>query len=176
VWTALTNATATGNNIEHNGGGYFAKGQSVQTISGPGYFEWRFDGEYSIVGLGNNNDEGLATGYSDLDFAFSFGSPTTYSIREQGNYKSDGSAVAGDVFRIEIASNGDVIYKKNGQTVYTTSNPNKGYPYYLVFKTQEAAGNGISAAVVQTGTPSSPLTALFEWVDLLMLVWATSFC
>jgi hypothetical protein len=80
------------------------------------------------------------------------------------------------VCRIEIASNGDVIYKKNGQIVYTTSNPNKGYPYYLVFKTQETAGNGISAAVVQTGTPSSPLTALFEWVDLLMLVWATSFC
>src|SRR5256885_13650497 len=28
VWTAFTNATATGNNIEDNGGGYFAKGQS----------------------------------------------------------------------------------------------------------------------------------------------------
>ncbi|HKN83320.1 MAG TPA: phospholipase D-like domain-containing protein, partial [Pyrinomonadaceae bacterium] len=48
VWTALTNATATGNNIEDNGGGYFAKAQSVQTLSGPGYFEWRFDGEYCI--------------------------------------------------------------------------------------------------------------------------------
>ncbi|MFN2405794.1 MAG: phospholipase D-like domain-containing protein, partial [Pyrinomonadaceae bacterium] len=55
VWTSLTNATATGNNIAHSGGGYFAKGQSQQTLSGPGYFEWRFDGEYSIVGLGNNN-------------------------------------------------------------------------------------------------------------------------
>jgi len=175
VWTALTNTTATGNNIEHNGGGYFAKGQSQQTLSGPGYFEWRYDGEYCVVGLGNNNDESPSTGSSDLDFAF-IGDATSYAVREQGVYKSDGSAVAGDVFRIEIASNGDIIYKKNGQTVYTTSNPNKGYPYYLVFKTQEAAGNGISAAVVQTGTPSSPLTALFEWVDLLMLVWATSFC
>src|SRR5262249_42703109 len=45
-------------------------------------------------------------------------------------------------------------YKKNGQTVYTTSNPSKGYPYYLVFKTQETAGNGISAAKVQIGTPT----------------------
>jgi hypothetical protein len=171
----LTNATATGNNIQHNGGGYFAKGQSQQTLSGPGYFEWRFDGEYCAVGLGNNNDESLSTGYSDLDFAFNFGSATSYSIREQGVYRSDGSAVSGDVFRIEIGSNGDVIYKKNGQTLYTTSNPNKVYPYYLVFKTQETAGNGISAAVVQTGTSSSPLTALFEWGDLLTLVRLSSF-
>jgi hypothetical protein len=171
----LTNATAIGNNIQHNGGGYFAKGQSVQTLSGPGYFEWRFDGEYCIVGLGNNNDEGLSTGYSDLDFAFNFGSATSYSVRELGVYQSDGPAVAGDVFRIEIASNGDVVYKKNGQTVYTTSNPSKSYPYYLVFKTQETAGNGISAAVVQTSAPSSPLAALFQGVDLLRLVWVSSF-
>src|SRR5262249_5140303 len=88
-----------------------------------------------------------------LDFAFSFGSAMTYSIRELGNYKSDGSLVAGNVCRIEIASNGDILYKKNGQTVYTTSNPSKGYPYYLVFKTQETAGNGISAAKAQIGTP-----------------------
>jgi hypothetical protein len=166
----LTNATATGNNIQHNGGGYFAKGQSVQTLSGPGYFEWRFDGEYCVVGFGNNNDEALSTGYSDLDFAFNFGNATSYSIREQGIYRSDGSAVAGDIFRIEIASNGDILYKKNGQTVFTTSNPAKGYPYYLVFKTQETAGNGISAAVVQIGTPSAKLTPLFEWVDVLTLV------
>ena len=166
----MTNATATGNNIEYNGGGYFAKGQSQQTLSGPGYFEWRFDGEYCLVGLGNNNDEGLTTNYLDLDFAFSFGNATSYSIREQGNYKSDGSAVAGDVFRIEIASNGDVLYKKNGQTIYTTSNPSKGYPYYLVFKTQEAAGNGISAAKVQTGTSSSALAPLFDLVDLTLVL------
>ena len=174
MWTALTNATATSNNIAHNGGGYYAKGQSQQTLLGAGYFEWRFDGEYAIVGLGNNNDEGLSTGYSDLDFAFNFGSATTYSIREQGNYKSDGSIVAGDVCRIEIASNGDVVYKKNGQTVFTSSNPVKAFPYYLVFKTQETAGNGISAAKVQIGAPSAALTPLFEWVDVLMLAWVNA--
>ncbi|HKN82963.1 MAG TPA: hypothetical protein VJW17_05995, partial [Pyrinomonadaceae bacterium] len=78
------------------------------------------------------------------------------------------------VFRIEIASNGDILYKKNGQTVYTTSNPAKGYPYYLVFKTQETAGNGISLAKVQIGTQSATLTPLFEWVDLLRSVWLGS--
>jgi hypothetical protein len=169
VWTSLTNATATGNNIAHNGGGYYAKGQSQQTLSGPGYFEWRFDGEYCVVGLGNNNDEGLSTYYLDLDFAFSFGSATSYSIREQGNYRSDGSVVAGDVCRIEIASNGDILYKKNGQIVHTTSNPGKAFPYYLVFKTQETAGFGISAAKVQIGTPSSTLTPP-ELLDVLLIL------
>ena len=170
----MTNATATGNNIAHNGGGYFAKGQSQQTLSGPGYFEWRYDGEYCVVGLGNNNDEGLTTDYFDLDFAFSYGSATTFSIREQGVYKSEGTVVAGDICRIEIASNGDILYKKNGQTVYTTSNPAKGYPYYLVFKTQQTAGNSISAAKVQIGTPSSAVTPLSEWVDGLILVWVNA--
>src|ERR1051325_10160418 len=70
VWTKLTNATATGNNIQHNGGGYFAQGQSQQTISGPGYFEWTFDGDFCSVGYGNNNDETASAGYFDLDFAF----------------------------------------------------------------------------------------------------------
>src|SRR5215208_2805864 len=69
VWTNLTNATATGNNIQHNGSGYFAKGQSQQTISGAGYFEWTFDGDYCSVGYGNNNDEAAWTSYFDLDFA-----------------------------------------------------------------------------------------------------------
>jgi len=83
--------------------------------------------------------------------------------------------VAGDVLRIEIASNGDILYKKNGQTVYTTSNPAKGYPYYLVFKTQETAGNGISAAKVQIGTQTAALTPLSEWIDLFMFVAVNSF-
>ena len=73
-----------------------------------------------------------------------------------------------------IANNGDILYKRNGQTIYTTSNPAKGYPYYLVFKTQETAGNGINAATVQIGTQSATLTPLFEWVDLLRSVWLGS--
>ena len=148
VWTNLTNATATGNNIQHNGSGYFAKGQSQQTISGAGYFEWTFDGDFCSVGYGNNNDEAASASYFDLDFAFEL-HPQVYGIRERGAYRAEGPAVAGDVFRIEIAGNGDVLYKKNGAIVFTTINPTKIFPYYLVFKTQEVAGFSISAAKLQ---------------------------
>src|SRR5215216_5870943 len=154
VWTNLTNATATGNNIQHNGSGYFAKGQSQQTISGAGYFEWSFDGDDCSVGFGNNNDEAASTSYFDLDFAFELHSQS-YGIRERGVYRSEGVVAAGDVLRIEIAGNGDVLYKKNGATVFTTPNPAKAFPYYLVFKTQEVAGFSISAAKVQAGASAT---------------------
>jgi len=45
----------------------------------------------------------------------------------------------------------------------------------LVFKTQETAGNGISAAKVQIGSQSSSLTPLREWIDLLVLVAVSAF-
>ena len=153
VWTNLTNATATGNNIQHSGTGYYAKGRSQQTISGAGYFECTFDGDYCSVGFGNNNDEVASAGYFDLEFAFDL-HPQGYGIRERGVFRGDGQVVVGDVLRIEIASNGNVLYKKNGATVHTTINPAKAFPYYLVFKTQEVAGRSISAAKVLTG--SSP--------------------
>ena len=155
VWTNLTNATATGNNIQHSGSGYFAKGQSQQTISGAGYFEWTFDGDYCSVGYGNNNDEAASASYFDLDFAFEL-HPQGYGIRERGVYRGEGRAAAGDVLRIEIAGNGDVLYKKNGAIVFTTINPTKVFPYYLVFKTQEVAGFSISAAKVQAGAAPPP--------------------
>src|SRR5687767_3357815 len=155
VWTNLTNATATGNNIQHNGSGYFAKGQSQQTISGAGYFEWTFDGDFCSVGYGNNNDESVSTSYFDLDFAFEL-NPQGYGVRERGAYRAEGPLTVGDVLRIEIASNGDVLYKKNGAIVHTTINPTKLFAYYVVFKTQETPGNSISAAKVQSGAASSP--------------------
>src|SRR5215216_5878817 len=154
VWTNLIAATATGSSIQHNGSGYYAKGQSQQTISGAGYFEWTFDGDFCSVGYGNNNDEAASTSYFDLDFAFELRSQS-YGIRERGVYRSEGSATAGDVFRIEVAGNGDVLYKKNGAIVFTTINPTKVFPYYLVFKTQEVAGFSISAAKVQAGSSAT---------------------
>src|SRR5687768_12758553 len=155
VWTNLTNATATGNNIQHSGAGYFAKGQSQQTISGAGYFEWTFDGDSCSVGYGNNNDEAASAGYFDLEFAFEL-HPQSYGIRERGVYRAEGPVAVGDVLRIEIAGNGNVLYKKNGAIVHTTINPTKVFPYYLVFKTSEVAGLSISAARVQSGAAPTP--------------------
>ncbi len=54
-------------------------------------------------------------------------------------YKGEGTAQTGDVFRVEITSTGNVIYKKNGDliSISRTSNPTLSYPYFLVFKAQD---------------------------------------
>jgi hypothetical protein len=152
IWTGLTNVAASGGSVMHNGGGYFAMARSQQTLSGPGYFEWTFDGEGCVAGLGNSGDEAASANYFDLDFAFQL-YPQGYGIRELGAYRGEGPVAVGDIFRVEIAANGDVLYKRNGQTVHVTSNPIKVFPYYLVFKTQEVAGNSISGALAGSSNP-----------------------
>jgi hypothetical protein len=153
AWTNLVNATANGNNIQHSGSnsGYFAKGQTTQTISGVGFFEFTFQGEICVVGLGNNNDENNDGSFNDLDFAFNFGSTNSFSIRKNGNYLGEGSAVNGDIFRIEVSSNGNAVFSKNGNPICSGStcsfsNP-QNYPYYLVFKAYEYTGRISNAAV-----------------------------
>ncbi|HZH91648.1 MAG TPA: hypothetical protein VEX70_13665, partial [Pyrinomonadaceae bacterium] len=154
IWTSLLNANAAGGgSISHNGAGYFAKGQSQQTLSGAGYFEWRHNGVYCTVGFGNNNDESPSANHTDLEFTL-HSDATSYSVREFGTYRSHGPLAAGDVLRIEVSATGDILYKKNGTTVHSTSNPAKAYPYYLVFKTQETVGNGITSAKVVSLTPA----------------------
>lgn len=146
VWPQAesVNVTATGSSVAHNGGGYFAQARSQNEItSGAGYFEWVSNAVYCQVGLGSGRDEVPSS--SDIEFAFHH-DPTSYEVRELGVYKTNGPAAAGDVFRIEIAANGDVLYKKNGAVVYTHTNPPKTYGYYLVFKTSGTAGYGINNA------------------------------
>jgi hypothetical protein len=145
AWTGLLNATASGGGVMHNGGGYYAMARSQQALSGPGYFEWTHDGEYCVVGLGGG-DESASAGYSDLDFAFQL-YPRGYVVRQGPAYRAEGGAAPGDVFRIELAANGDVLFKRNGVTAYAAPNPAKVFPYYLVFKTQEVTGNSISGAL-----------------------------
>lgn len=83
-WTNVVNATVNGSSIQHSGAGYFSKGQTSQTLSGTGYFEFTFNGQITIVGLGNNNDEANDGSYNDLNFAFNFGSTNGFSIRRFG--------------------------------------------------------------------------------------------
>lgn len=110
-----------------------------QTISNGGFFEWTFKGHPDIwVGLVNGNDPPPS---ANSDTAYSLGG----DVRENGVYKEDTYAVAGDILRIEIAANGTVIYKRNGQTIYTSQTPAAG-SYYLHFKSQEVVGNGIDNA------------------------------
>jgi hypothetical protein len=148
-WVSLTNARATGNHIEHNGEGYFAKGQTRQLLQGAGYFEWTYDGDYNVVGFGNNDDEINNASSSDLQFAFSSGTSTSLACHENGSYRGETTVAIGDTLRIEIAANGDVLFKRNQTTLTgcTLSNPAKSYPYYLVFEGSNTEGNGINNAV-----------------------------
>ena len=162
TWTNLINAVATGNSIAQSGAGYFAKGQTAETLADTGYFEFTFDGQPAIVGLGNNNDEANNGDYNDLNFAFNFGSSNAFSLRRDGTYLNEGTAVAGDVFRIGIMANGNVSFKKNGNDICDGSScnysglPNQ-YPYYLVFKTSAYTGQ-ISNGMVSGGSGSGSLT------------------
>ena len=139
TWQNVQGTTSTNGSVEHAGTHYFSMAKTQQTISNSGHFEWTYDGDPSFVGLGNNDDEEVNTGYFDLPYAFSG------SVREFGVWKEDGFLVAGDRVRIEIDANGVVRYKKNGQLVYTSQTSASGQ-YYLVFKTAETAGFGISNA------------------------------
>ncbi|MGI8735416.1 MAG: hypothetical protein ACR2LM_19190, partial [Pyrinomonadaceae bacterium] len=158
VWTALISARSlAGGGVEHSGPGYYAMAQTSQTISGPGYFEWTFDGDLCVVGLGNQNDEQVSGGFTDLDFAFSFGTSSSFEVYERGAWRQGGAAAAGDVFRIEVAGSGDVVYLRNGAVIHVTTNPVKAYPYYLVFKAQGEVGRSISAGrVLVSGASPTP--------------------
>ncbi len=160
-WINIQNTTNNGNSIQHNGTGYFAMGKTTQTISNAGYFEWTFDGDACVVGFGNGENESPNSGSVDLDFSLNYGgtSPTgAGDIRINGAYHADvPDMTPGQIFRIEIESNGDVIFKRNGVEIPNTKivNPQKIYPYYLVFKAQNEAPFGQSISnVLTSGTGS----------------------
>lgn len=133
VWQNIQSTTVNGNNVSHNRTSYFATARSQQQInSGASYFEFTFDGK-------KDTWAGLSKTTSAIDFSFVFSDSTSFGIFESGVYKGEGTAQTGDVFRVEITSTGDVIYKKNGNliSISRTNNPTLSYPYYLVFKAQD---------------------------------------
>jgi hypothetical protein len=74
--------------------------------------------------------------------------------RQSGTFLGDGTAAIGDIFRIEIASNNNVVFTKNGTPICSASdcsfsNP-QNYPYYLVFKASDFTGRITSVVVSST--------------------------
>lgn len=156
-WQNVQGTTSTGGTVQHSGTDFFGMAKTQQTISAPGYFEWTYNGYSNVwVGLGNNNDEQPSTGDNDLSYSYSG------SIREFGVYKTDGNPVSGDRLRIEITSGGTVLFKKNGQTIYTSLTAASG-TYYLVFKSQQTTGASISNAAASSSTSSSGCSKLFDY-------------
>jgi hypothetical protein len=130
AWTALVNASATGNTVEKTSGGVAenSRARSVNVIyEGPGFVEWQFPVPGLLtVGL-NSGPQALSR--SDVEFALStIGGLNVVEVREGGVYKGDTSYSPSDVFRIEILGT-QVLYKKNGVTFYVNSGPALVYPF-----------------------------------------------
>lgn len=80
-----------------------------------------------------------------IDYAFSFWTDSTWDIREKDVYKTGGSYVSGDVFKIAIEA-GVVKYYKNSTLVYTSAVA-PTYPIGLD-TTMNTVGSTVSAAKI----------------------------
>jgi len=129
-WQNIQNSTSNGGTVQHSQTGYTAIAKTQQTLSGAGQFDFTYDGKSSIVGFGASG------GHSTLDFSLHFFG-THADIRRAGVYVGDITGLANNSrISIQIAANGDVVFKKNSVEVFRISNPPKSYPYPLVFHAQ----------------------------------------
>src|SRR6266446_5749855 len=133
VWTNKVNVTATGGTLQKTGGcdGCFDAGavsQQQMTSSG-GYIEFSVStGARTFVGL--STDTSASTDYANINYSFTFWPSGGWDIREgYANWRTEGSFVTGDLFRISI-ENGAVKYYKNGGLLYT-SNATPTYPLVM---------------------------------------------
>src|SRR2546426_5260665 len=121
VWTNPVNVTATGNSIQKTSGcdGCEDAGaiSQQQILSGDGYLEFTASETTTLrfVGL-SVGDTG--TGSAEIRFAIRLQSGIA-EVRESGISRTSTTFVAGDVFRISVAS-GVVNYSKNGVVFYTS--------------------------------------------------------
>jgi hypothetical protein len=120
TWKAILNSTASAGGLMKTAGcnGCAAGGVSVQTITTGGFVEFRPSvGHRLYAGLGSPN---AAPGTLDIAHSFSFWPDGGWDIRERNGYRTEGTFVAGDRFRIAVDA-GVVRYFKNGTLVYTSA-------------------------------------------------------
>ncbi|MBI2151009.1 MAG: hypothetical protein HYU27_10470, partial [Acidobacteria bacterium] len=154
VWTSIVNATATGNSLQKTSGcdGCDDAGAiSLQKItSGGGYIEFMVSetGTLRYVGLSNGS---FSTGATEIDFAIAIGWGWA-EVRENGAFRANTTAVAGDLFRI-LAEAGMVKYYKNGALVYLSAVA-PAYPLVLdtsLFNVGAAVNNAVIAGTLDSG-------------------------
>jgi hypothetical protein len=97
-----------------------------------------------VAGL--SNDFSSATDNS-MPFAFNIWDFGLWEVREDNDWKTDGTYALGDTFRIEVGTSGTVRYYHNGTLVYTSST-SAAVP--LVFDaTLMPSGTTLSGAVIK---------------------------
>jgi hypothetical protein len=128
AWTSLANVTATGNSVQKTAGcdGCEDAGATSQQqiTSGDGYLEFTASETAALryAGLSNGNP---GTSASEIKYAVRLQSGIA-EVNESGVYQAGTSFMAGDVFRVAVAS-GVVTYYKNG-TPFHTSTAVPSYP------------------------------------------------
>jgi hypothetical protein len=119
TWGAVLNSTASPGGLVKTSGcsGCAAGGLSVETTSG-GFVEFTPSAGHRLyAGLGRPD---AAPGSNDIAYSFSFWPDGGWDIRERNTYRTEGTFVAGDRFRVAI-ENGVVKYYKNATLVYTST-------------------------------------------------------
>ncbi|PYR36047.1 MAG: hypothetical protein DMF93_20630 [Acidobacteria bacterium] len=111
---------------------------------------------------GLSSDRTNSTDVSQIKFAFSFWTGSTWDIREGNVYKTEGSYAAGDVFKIAIES-GIVKYYKNGTLVYTSTTA-PSYPLGLDV-TLMTLNSTVSNPVVFSAGGGGPTTSDIVWIN-----------
>jgi hypothetical protein len=123
MWINAVNATPYDSTLQKTSGCTECDdggGISQQTIvSGDGSIEFTPSFQHRFyAGLGT--DRSASTSRALINYAFTFWLDPTWDIRENDSYKTGGSYVSGDVFKIAIQG-GVVKYYKNGGLVYTST-------------------------------------------------------
>lgn len=162
TWTNLVNVTVNGTVLQKTGGcdGCDDAGATSeqQLTAGDGYVEFTVGetGTIWLAGLSHGND---GTGYTDIDFAFSFNGAGSAEMRENGIYQSETTYAPGDIFRVAVVA-GRVQYSKNG-TLLRESEKAPEYPL-LLDTALLTAGATIHDAVLGITEPPPPGEGVLE--------------
>lgn len=172
VFLVLTNATATGNDVQKTGGTNGlndASAFSANTIANNGY------AETTIAEVPTNRAFGLSstntgTSYTTIQYAFFIRGDGTLDIYESGTFRQGNVAAytTGTVLKIAVEDN-DVKYYVNGTVEYVSAiTPTLPLYLDLAFSTSGATLNDIVVVNGTTGSFTGSGSALgtspvFEW-------------
>jgi hypothetical protein len=161
TWTNAVGVTVNGNSLTSTGSGWNTSGAvSTQSIiSGEGYAEFTATetNAYRIFGLSNGDTN---QNYADIDFALMAGADGVLYVYEAGIYRgSFGAYATGDRLRVAVEG-GQIKYKRNGLSFYTSS----GAPIYpllmdVAFYTYGATvTNAVLVGRLDHGTAAGPVS------------------
>lgn len=120
-WQNVVGANTTSNSVTKTAttGWGTAGASSTATISGDGYVEFTTAEANTDKFAGLNATDG-DQGYAEIDYAIFLRADGVVLVFENGVYRGTyGTYVAGDVFRVQVASN-VVRYYRNGSLLYTS--------------------------------------------------------